>query len=68
MDSVFYAIESVRLQQSNKDFRIPKAEANINTKPKPHRLWSGFDPVLFIWYLQWSLMNILDFYPQGYEL
>ena len=40
----------------------------MNTKPKPRQFWSGFDPVLFIWHLQWYFMNVLDFYPQGYEL
>ena len=58
----------VQLQQSNKDLRILKAGANMNTKPKPQQFWSGFDPVLFIWHLQWYFMNVLDFYPQGYEL
>ena len=61
-------IEIVQLQQSNKDLRILKAGANMNTKPKPRQFWSGFDPVLFIWHLQWYFMNVLDFYPQGYEL
>ena len=46
-------IEIVQLQQSNKDVRILKAGANINITPKPHRCWSGFDPVFFIWHLQW---------------
>ena len=61
-------IENMQLQQSNKDLRILKAGANMNTTPKPHRFWSGFDSVLFIWYLQWSFMIVFDFYPQAYEL
>ena len=56
------------LQQLNEDLRILKAGANMNTTSKPHRFWPGFDPVFFIWHLQCSFMNVLDFCPQGYEL
>ena len=63
-----HVIEIVELQQSNQDLGILKAGANMDTTPNPHRFWSGFDPVFFIWHLQWSFVNLLDFYPQGYEL
>ena len=62
------AIEIVQLQQLNKDWRILKEGTNMNITPKPHRFWSGFDAVFFIWHMQWSFMNVSDCYPQLYEL